>query len=362
MKFYFSLSICFLLISNAFGQDFQTVLDQEINEKLPGISVCIQSADEEFSWTGAAGFADQETKSPLRSDQTFRIASVTKTYVAAGILRLMEKGDLSLEDPISKHISKEHKEILSQDYELDQITIRQTLRHSAGFFDHTNAPDFFKTILENPDHQWTRTSQIRLGVDQGDPVGVPGKQFSYSDMGYVILGGIIEKYTNKSLDVGLKELLGLEELGLERTDFEGEDSLTDQLRIHQYFQGMDTFEWSPTIDYYGGGGFLSTTCELVDFFQALFQGKVFEDPETLNIMLEPVSYTEQANMNYQMGMYQVEINGMKAYTHTGFWGTQVIYIPEKNLFMAANYSSVWRGGAVAPVFEKLLEEMKDLED
>lgn len=357
MRFYLSLSLCFLLVSNAFGQDFQSILEKELSENLPGISVCIQSADEQFSWSGAAGFADQKSKSPLRPDQTFRIASVTKTYVAAGILRLMEEGKLNLEDPISKHIDPELSNILSEDYDLDQITIRQTLRHSAGFFDHTNAPDFFKTILEKPDHQWSRTSQIKLGVEQGEPVGSPGKQFSYSDMGYVILGEIIEKYTNKSLDAGLKELLDLEELGLERTDFEGEDELTDQLRIHQYFQGMDTYEWSPTMDYFGGGGFLSTTCELVDFFQVLFQGKVFENPETLDIMLEPVTYSEKARMDYQMGMYQVEINGMKAYTHSGFWGTQVLYFPEKKLFMAANYSSAWRGGAVAPVFEKLLEEM-----
>ncbi|MDE0561895.1 serine hydrolase [Algoriphagus sp. NF] len=359
MRFYFSLSLCFLLVSNAFGQDFQSILEKELSENLPGISVCIQSEDEQFSWSGAAGFADQKSKSPLRPDQTFRIASVTKTYVAAGILRLMEEGKLNLEDPISKHIDPELSKILFEDYMLDQITIRQTLRHSAGFFDHTNAPDFFKTILEKPDHQWSRTSQIKLGVEQGDPVGAPGDQFSYSDMGYVILGEIIEKYTNKSLDAGLKELLGLEELGLERTDFEGEDSMTDQLRIHQYFQGMDTYEWSPTMDYFGGGGFLSTTCELVDFFQALFQGKVFENPETLAIMLEPVTYSEKARMDYQMGMYQVEINGMKAYTHSGFWGTQVLYFPEKKIFMAANYSSAWRGGAAAPVFEKLLEEINE---
>lgn len=359
MRFYLSLSLCFLLVSNAFGQDFQSILEKELSENLPGISVCIQSEDEQFSWSGAAGFADQKSKSPLRPDQTFRIASVTKTYVAAGILRLMEEGKLNLEDPISKHIDPELSKILFEDYMLDQITIRQTLRHSAGFFDHTNAPDFFKTILEKPDHQWSRTSQIKLGVEQGDPVGTPGKQFSYSDMGYVILGEIIEKYTNKSVDAGLKELLGLEELGLERTDFEGEDSMTDQLRIHQYFQGMDTYEWSPTMDYFGGGGFLSTTCELVDFFQVLFQGKVFENPETLDIMLEPVTYSEKARMDYQMGMYQVEINGMKAYTHSGFWGTQVLYFPEKKLFMAANYSSAWRGGAVAPVFEKLLEKINE---
>lgn len=134
------------------------------------------------------------------------------------------------------------------------------------------------------------------------------------------------------------------------------DPGTDQLRIHQYFQGRDTYEFSPTMDYYGGGGILSTSQELVDFFQALFQGKIFEKPETLQLMLERVSYPEKARMDYQMGMYRIQINGMDAYCHSGFWGTQVVFIPEMDLYMSANYSGGWRGSAVAPIFGKIILE------
>lgn len=355
--------LCFLGIlllvsiwNQGHGQNFQQVLQSEITETNPGILFTIESGDESLSWSGAAGINDRALGDSLQIGETFRIASVTKTYVAAGILRLMEKGVLSLEDPISRHISPEHAAILSQDYDLDQITIRQILRHSAGFFDHTNAPEFFDIVLKTPDHEWTRTEQLRMCVEKGEPIGPPGKQFSYSDTGYVILGELIEKYSGKSLDAGLKELLGLEALGLERTDFERMDPGTDQLRIHQYFQGRDTYEFSPTMDYYGGGGILSTSQELVDFFQALFQGKIFEKPETLQLMLEPVSYPEKARMDYQMGMYRIQINGMDAYCHSGFWGTQVVFIPEMDLYMSANYSGGWRGSAVAPIFGKIILE------
>ncbi|MHA7130158.1 serine hydrolase domain-containing protein [Algoriphagus namhaensis] len=336
------------------AQDLQAVLDSQVSEEMPGILFSISSAD--LSWSGAAGVMDTESMEALTSENTFRIASVTKTYVAASILRLMEEGKLSLSDPISQHISPEHRDILAQDYPVDQITIRQTLRHSAGFFDHTNAPEFFDRILTTPSHEWTRTEQLKLCVEKGEPIGPPGEQFSYSDTGYLILGEIIEKYTGKDLDGGIKELLGLEKFGLERTDWERKDPETDSLRIHQYFQGMDTFGFSPTVDYYGGGGLLSTTSELVQFFQALFAGQIFKNPETLEIMLEPVSYAEKAGMDYQMGMYRVKIDGKMAYTHSGFWGTQVVYIPDLEIFMAANYSSAWRGSAVAPIFSKILEE------
>ncbi len=338
------------------AQNFQQILLSEITETNPGVLFTMESGNGDFSWSGAAGINDLTKGDSLETQHTFRIASVTKTFVAAAILRLMEKGALSLEDPISKHISPEHAAILSQDYNLDQITMRQILRHSAGFFDHTNAPEFFEIVLQTPNHEWTRTEQLRMCVEKGEPIGTPGGQFSYSDTGYVILGELIEKYTGKSLDGGIKELLGLENLGLDHTDFERIDPQTDQLRIHQYLQGRDTYEFSPTMDYFGGGGIVSTTQELVDFFQALFQGKIFKKPETLQSMLEPVSYPEKARMDYQMGMYRIQINGMDAYCHSGFWGTQVLYIPDVDLYMATNYSGGWRGRAVAPIFEKMILE------
>lgn len=351
-----NLILLSLILPYAKAQNFTPILQSEISKDNPGILFSIESGDGAFSWSGAEGINNLTIGDSLKVDQTFRIASVTKTYVAAAILRLMEKGVFRLEDPISKHLSPIHAEILKQDYDLNQITIKQILRHSAGFFDHTHAPEFFKIVLGTPNHEWTRTEQFRMCVEKGEPIGPPGAQFSYSDTGYVILGELIETYTGKTLDGGIKELLGMEDLGLERTDFERVDPQTDKLRIHQYFQGLDTYNFSPTMDYYGGGGIVTTTQGMVDFFQALFQGKIFESLKTLNLMLEPVTYSTKGRMDYQIGMFKVKVNGMDAYSHSGFWGTQVVYIPELDLYMAANYSAGWRGRAVAPIFEKILLE------
>ena len=340
------------------AQNLNQVLRSELSSTNPGILFSIESGDKQISWSGAAGINDLSIGDSLQVRRTFRIASVTKTYVAAAILRLMEKKMLRLEDPISKHLSPTHAGILAKDYDLEQITIEQILRHSAGFFDHTHAPEFFDRIFSTPSYEWTRTAQLQLGVEKGERIGTPGTQFSYSDMGYVILGELIETYTGKSLDGGIKELLGFEKLGLDRTDFEQIDPQTDLLRIHQYLQGKDTYNFSPTIDYYGGGGILSNTEELIDFFQALFQGKIFENPATLNLMLKPVSYSIKPKLDYQMGMYKVQVKGMDAYCHSGFWGTQVLYIPKMDLYLAANYSGGWGGGMVAPIFDKFLNAME----
>jgi D-alanyl-D-alanine carboxypeptidase len=353
-----SLLILGLSVNPTKAQNFNQALQSELSATNPGILFSIKSGDGKLAWSGAAGINDLKLGDSLQVRQTFRIASVTKTYVAAAILKLMEKNVLRLEDPISKHLSPTHAAILAQDYDLEQITIAQILRHSAGFFDHTNAPEFFEKVFSVPVYDWTRTAQLKLGIEKGDPIGPPGGQFSYSDMGYVIMGELIETYTRKSLDGGIKELLGLEKLGLDRTDFERMDSQTDQLRIHQYFQGKDTYDFSPTMDYFGGGGILSTTAELTDFFQALFQGKIFDNPSTLALMLESGNYASKPKLDYGMGMYKVQVKGMEAYCHSGFWGTQVLYIPKLDLYMAANYSGAWGGGAVAPIFEKVVSELE----
>jgi D-alanyl-D-alanine carboxypeptidase len=111
------------------------------------------------------------------------------------------------------------------------------------------------------------------------------------------------------------------------------------------------------MDYYGGGGILSNTAELIGFFQALFQGKIFQNPATLALMLESGTYSIKPKIDYGMGMYKVKVDSMVAYCHSGFWGTQVLYIPKLDIYMAANYSGGWGGGAVAPIFGKVLKEM-----
>ena len=100
------------------SQTLQTILYSQLNQDIPGILLHIQSGNGEINWSSAAGVADLTSGKKLLPNQTFRIASVTKTFVAASILRLWEESKLRLEDRISKYISTEHADILSQDYNL----------------------------------------------------------------------------------------------------------------------------------------------------------------------------------------------------------------------------------------------------
>ncbi len=355
-----ALILAFSNISNVYSQqdlnkEFQSVIEKEINENMPGLLIHIESPDRNISWSGAAGFSDKDKQIKMEPGQSFRIASVTKTFVASTILRLWEDKKLALEDPISKYISSEHSEILIRDgYVVNKITIRHLLTHSSGLFDHAQTEEYMNRIFSEPKHTWTRTEQISKATEWGKPVGGIGERFSYADTGYILLGEIIEKLTGKSMNDGIREELDLKKLGLKNTWIEGLRPVKKENRIHQYFNGIDTYSFNPSLDMYGGGGFLSTSYDLAIYFQKLFNNQVYRQESTLDTMLAPVNYREKPRMDYRKGMYMISINGMDVYTHTGFWGTQVIYIPSMNTSIAVNYSQAWSKRGQAPVLSEII--------
>lgn len=351
--------------NNLISKNFQPLLDTSANDKNIGILLHIESPQQGISWSGASGFDDVKNKTKLLNNQCFRIASVTKTFVACCILRLWEDGKLSLDDPISKYISKTHYDILKRGtYDADKITIRHLITHSSGLFDHTHAKEYFDRIEKEPSHVWTRTEQLEALVNWGKPVGAIGEKFSYSDTGYILLAEILEKITGKSMNDAFFNLLKLKQLGLKNTQVEDAVNINNNPkdRIHQYTQGTDTYDWNPSIDLYGGGGLLSTTKDLSLFFQGLFQHKIFSNKATLDTMLAKTTYlsSEKLRMDYRKGIYLVKLNGLDAWTHTGYWGTQVVYVPAKNVTMATNYSNGWQVRGQAPVLERVLALLEKL--
>jgi D-alanyl-D-alanine carboxypeptidase len=274
--------------------------------------------------------------------------------VAATVLRLWEDGKLNLEDPVERYISEEHANLLrSGGYEPDRISLYHLLTHSSGMAEHTRTEKYQLPFIKSNYH-WTRTAQIRELVEFTEPVGAIGEKFSYSDTGYVLLGEVIETVTNTSLGEAINEQLGLHDLGLHSIHWEEAGGEKSEERIHQYYQNEDTYDINPTLDFYGGGGLLANTHDLSLFFKLLVEGKVFKKATTLEKMLTKVNYNTPPMLDYRMGIWETEIEGYKAYTHSGFWGTQVAYIPELKTSIAANYSQYWNKRGDAPIIPIVL--------
>lgn len=337
--------------------NFQADLDSQINENMPGVLATVICHEKQIVWSGASGYADKENKTKLLPDQTFRIASITKTFVATAILRLWEDKKLKLDDPIIKYISNEHSEILKKGgYYPEEITILHLLTHSGGMAEHTQT-EKYKIEYMKTNHIWSRTEQLLELVNQTKPVGEPGEKFAYSDTGYLLLGEIIENITQKSLGEAIEMLLIFKKLGIKSIHIENETGEFDTDRIHQYLEGEDTYFINPTLDLYGGGGLLSSTCDLALFYKYLFENKVFRKKSTLKRMLTPIKYSTKQVLDYRIGIWETEIEGLKAYTHTGFWGTQVIYIPGIKTSIAANYSQKWPKKGFAPIIPIIVKQL-----
>lgn len=300
-----------------------------------GVAAELGQADAALYRVNAAGEEQSFAQGALGATTPLRIASVTKTYVAATVLRLWEESRLELEAPIARYIDPAYAAILAEDgYDASEITVKHLLSHTSGMADHAQTQAFFDTILKDPSHMWTREEDLRGLVDWTEPVGTPGERFSYSDTGYVLLGHIIEKQSGLSLAVAARQYLGLDTLGLPDTYWEIMEKGTGiaDRRAHQTLDGVDTYDWSASLDLYGGGGIVSSPRDMARFFQALFSGEVFRKDGTLELMLSPEGLPSDSP--YRLGIFVREQGGVTYYEHSGFWGTLVLYNPASGAALA----------------------------
>ena len=303
----------------------------------------------------AAGTADLSAGEVLAPGSRFRIASVTKPFVAAAALRLVEDGRLSLDDTVSVLLGGGYEELLrSGGYETDAITLRHLLTHTSGIYDFaadaygSGVPDGFEAqAIANPGRRWTRYEQIAFAMTHGRPYGPPGTVFAYSDTGACLVGEILERLTGTTMGAAIRDLVGYERLGIAHTWQETIEPEPPDLPplSHQYEGEMDVARMDASVDLYGGGGLMSTCRDLARFFRGLLRGDVFRDPGTLEVMtttLEGVSQSEEAGWkpdpsSAAMFLFRREIGGEVWWGHDGFWGTSAYTCPARDVTIVAGH-------------------------
>lgn len=285
---------------------------------------------------GAAhGDADPAGRRPLTIDTPLRIASNTKTFVAAATLRLWEQGRIDLDAPIGPLLTPALDALLRGDgYDTARITVRQLLSHSSGLYDHGGDPRFIQAVLADRSHVWTREELVRLSMSYADPQSPPGTQFRYSDTGYILLGDIIERITGRDLARSVRELVGFDRLGLRSTWWEVMEPPPPGVttRARQSLGAIDATDIHASMDLYGGGGLLMSARDLAIAFAAIFEGRVFERPETLREMLWQGPH--RGGEGYRLGVFVKRIGAREFYWHSGFWGTHVFYAPDSRVVVA----------------------------
>jgi D-alanyl-D-alanine carboxypeptidase len=346
-------------LDNGTAQRLQAVLDEEVNlQKVPGFQAFVRTSDGR-TWSGVSGTTDLARKDLMQRDDVLRIGSTTKTFTAVLVLKLVEEGRLSLDDPLSKWFPNIPN--------AEAITIRDLLNHSSGIPDIIQK-GLMKSVI--PSTYWTRDELLKL-ITGSQLLFTPGSQFSYSNSNYILLGFIVQDISGKS---ALELLHGqiLDPLNLKNTSFIPYEPAPARLvtgfdRDLAKIPGMlginpDNTSWATLA--FTSGAMASTADDLGVFYDNLFEGKLLL-PSTMEEMMTFIPAANpglDAQTGSGLGLMRFEVGGQELIGHVGeFMGSSsiAVYSPEKGYIITITCNLSYPD--LATVLASLQEVIKGLD-
>ncbi|MCG7344122.1 beta-lactamase family protein [Sporosarcina sp. ACRSL] len=294
-------------------------------EHIPGVAVAVSENGKTIYQKGF-GTRDLETNEPVTPDTIFGVASVTKSFTALAIMKLVEEGKLQIADPVTKYLPQ--FQLIGYD-DIDDITIHHLLSHTTGIATMKRVEQ-----LDGFDEHLRYINKVERTV-----LGRPGEFICYNNDLFLLLGAIIEQVTGESYQDYIKKLL-LKPLGMNRTTYS-----LDEL---QSFDNVTTpyvledgkpkpCEWPTLGNYAVGGGIRSTVKDLLKYGNVFVAQQEIIGHESIARMAEPVHYTSgnsfygyalQITPNYS-GVTIVEHGGGQPGVSSNFG-----FIPERGIVAA----------------------------
>ena len=285
------------------------------------------------SWVSAQGIADLRNAAPIRVEDHFRIASVSKTFTATVILQLVDDGTLSLDDTLEPYVSGIPNG--------SAITIRQVLQMTAGIFDYSLDEQVVADYDRDPTILITPEDVIAIVARHG-PDFAPGASLSYSDTNYVLLGLVIEQVTGMGAVQTLQESvftpLGLTETSLPDTPEMPAPFARGYIATSATDDALRDVTLSNPLTAWTAGGIVSTLADLLVWAEALGAGTLLT-PETQRerLRFEPLPGGSRLPVGYGLGI--MDVAGFVGHNGAIYgYSTWVLYDPESqgSLVVLAN--------------------------
>lgn len=270
-----------------------------------GIAALVVMADGR-GWAGAVGRDDTRGEAPLPPWSRFRIASITKTVVAAAVMGRVDAGAWSLDDPVTDWVD---------DFDLDPgVTLRTLLGHTSGIFNYTDDASF---LLRRMEH--LSPAEVVAFALMHETGLLPGEAWLYSNTGYFLLGMALEALEQRPLEAILRADV-IDPVGMAHTWLEQFEPPPGGCDIGQ---GHVTFNPEITEGFDAGwvwaaGGLAAPTADLCRWLGALFGGEVLP-MQTVEAMSVPTAQSMGAedHFSYGLGIMQAERGGRPVAGHTG---------------------------------------------
>ncbi|MEN8789536.1 MAG: serine hydrolase domain-containing protein [Flavobacteriaceae bacterium] len=315
----------------SFEEKLQAIIDSRVGpDKLVGVSVSIR-VDGEERWSFTSGSSDEST--PISSDMRFGIASITKTVVGASVMRLVEDGLLSLDDPIGDHISLNNANVD------ESITIFQLLNHLAGLKGYFHHPDIWPRV--EADLQ-TPLTPVEITDYIGEPFFDPGTQYQYSNSNFLILGLVIEAVTGKTVGEVMREKFW-DPLGLDHTYFGANESVEGPVAAPwRDSHGDGSLEniadqYGPAYHsvFYTAADVFTTASDLSRWADLLFTAEAVSE-SSRDQMVDFLDLDDPIANGYGLGVRRVLLAGRNMWGHTGGmrgYGSYMFYDPVSKVSM-----------------------------
>ncbi len=284
------------------------------DNKVPGLSLSIVKGDE-ILYSHGFGARDLNDNLPATEDTLYGMASVTKSFTGLAVLKLVERGELSLDDKITDHVPIEWD---------NNVTVHDLLTHSSGMPSLGVSEALIDRLIGMEERGLPLSDiddfYVHMNGAKDEIAAEPGEEFFYFNSGYALLGQIIEKVSGKTYPEFVKEVV-FEPLEMSRSRFDYDEDEGDIMT--PYFMGEDGPEKTPyPLRELGhpGGGLLSSASELANYLimnlnGGEFKGETVIDPELLKTAHEP--HIKRETGDYGYGWAVKELDGEPFIGHSG---------------------------------------------
>jgi CubicO group peptidase (beta-lactamase class C family) len=279
----------------AFASKLKPLLEAKMLQlHTPGAIVYVNDPHQ-GSWTTTLGTSNLTTLTPMNVKSYMHIGSITKTFTATIILQLAEEGRLRLNDPVSKY----QPEVPNG----SNITIRELLSMTSGLFDFIEDKGFIPQLATNPTSVWNPKDVLAIAFKH-PPIFAPGKEYSYSNTNYILLGMIIEQITHQSVEDVFQQRI-FRPLGMSSTSLPPrKSSIIPDPHPHGYTYLPDLHDatnW--TLSYaWTAGAAISTLHDLQIWAKALATGQLLSSSMQRERLTLVATGTP---IKYGLGIYEI---------------------------------------------------------
>ena len=307
---------------------------------VPGVALGI--IDGQSLTTRGLGVTNVEDSIPVNAHTVFPIASISKTFAATAMMRLVEQGKVDLRAPVRTYIP--NFRVRDSTVRKD-VTVWHLLTHLGGWEGQVGGPDRGTATLEN---------FVATTLPDLMQVAPPGKAWSYNNAGFSIAGRVIEVVTGKSINAAMRELV-FQPLGLEHAGTTAGDFIVNRFAAgHTSRDGKTTLQrpFSPSASVTAGGVGLCIT-DILTYARfhmgdgTAANGERVLSAKSLELMRAPQAHKQGTDDDIGLAWHIRRVGPIHTYGHGGTLGGHILLlelVPERNFAIAilTNANTGWR--------------------